>query len=127
MKAKTLTYKGFSVGDTVFFYYHNVFPCEEGVIKEVVENVLGNDIWFKIHWESGEVSCVPYERVFKSKELCMEYAQSIRDKRFESFKKQITDMDSLIEFCVKSIKCSEFDNEAIKAIKEKYEEFKKCG
>ena len=77
---KVSSYMGFSCGEKVYFYQDNVRPCMSGELKKILLRQAkgADDAFFHIHWDNANIiSVVPYERVFKSEELCRAYSPSL--------------------------------------------------
>lgn len=79
---KVFSYMGFSCGEKVYFYQDHVRPCMSGELKKILlEQAKGErSASFHIHWDNTNIiSIVPYERVFKSEELCKAYSDSLQE------------------------------------------------
>lgn len=85
-------YQGFTIGDEV--YYYNKGKVLQGKILEITHFKCDTDtdatfvrIQPESKWKRNRKVCsVPFCHVFKSKELCKEYAKSPLTKQFEYWK-----------------------------------------
>lgn len=76
---ETKTYKGFSVGDRVYYYKKGCCPSLPNcLIGAILKIRTGNEsATFVLHDERDNVVDVPYEHIFKNQQLCFAYAASL--------------------------------------------------
>lgn len=81
MSEEKTTYKGFSVGDRVYYYKKGCCPslpsCLIGAILKIQTGK--ESATFVVHDERDNIVDVPYEHIFKNQQLCFAYAASLTE------------------------------------------------
>lgn len=79
MSEEKTTYKGFFVGDRVYYYKKGCCPslpsCLIGAILKI--RTGKESATFVVHDEKDNIVDVPYEHIFKNQQLCFAYAASL--------------------------------------------------
>lgn len=79
MSEEKTTYKGFSIGDRVYYYKKGCCPslpsCLIGAILKIQTGK--ESATFVVHDERDNIVDVPYEHIFKNQQLCFAYAASL--------------------------------------------------
>lgn len=115
----------FAIGDHIYFYYNREEPINKGTIQDICTDPDGRII-FHVRWFAGGTSFVSEQHIFKTEQECIAYTNALADERLNEYMSEITDMDSLINFCISQIRLSgHHDHVAVTAIERKYEIFKK--
>ena len=74
---ETKTYKGFSVGDRVYYYKKGCCPSLPNCLIGAILKIWKESATFVVHDERDNVVDVPYEHIFKNQQLCFAYAASL--------------------------------------------------
>lgn len=80
---KTEFYMGFSREDSVYYYTKDRLGkpcCKSGIILEI--DSAKEPVMFTLINESNNIVSVPYEHIFKSRNLCFAYASAANNCRY---------------------------------------------
>lgn len=87
-------------GARLFMRYDGGLPCIEVTVLALPGEEKNSPSGIKVHWEIGGISITSPEKLFPTREECMKYHYEYERIQTENYKKRITDLDSLISFCI---------------------------